>query len=46
MVQPDPPGRGRRLFAERTDEKAPTLTRMQTFSSGIVILEYEPARRP
>ena len=40
-------GKGRRSFAEGSEEKAFALTHKQTFSSGIVILEYEPAsRRP
>lgn len=46
MVHPIVLGKGRRLFAEGTDEKTLTLTHTQMFSSGIVILEYEPARRP
>ena len=46
MVHPILLGKGRQLFAEGTDEKALTLTRMQTFSSGIVILEYESAPAP
>jgi dihydrofolate reductase len=43
MVHPVVLGTGRRLFADGTDEKALKLTHTETFSSGIVIIEYEPA---
>src|SRR5664280_1683804 len=46
MVHPILLGKGRRLFAEGTDENALTLTHMQALSSGIVILEYESAPAP
>ena|ERR1035437_9917930 len=46
MVHPILLGKGRRLFAEGTDENALTLTHMQALSSGIVTLEYESAPAP
>lgn len=45
MVHPVVLGAGRRLFVDDTDEKVLRLTHTETFSSGIVILEYEPADR-
>ncbi len=46
MVHPVVLGKGRRLFADGQDEKPLKLTHTRTFSSGIVILEYEPAEQP
>lgn len=43
MVHPIVLGTGRRLFADGADQKALRLTHTETFSSGIVILEYQPA---
>jgi dihydrofolate reductase len=43
MVHPIVLGTGRRLFADGADEKALRLTDSETFSSGVVILEYQPA---
>lgn len=45
MVHPIVLGAGRHLFADSMDEKALRLTHTETFSSGIVILEYEPAEQ-
>lgn len=45
MVHPVLLGAGRRLFADGTAEKPLRLTHTETFSSGIVILEYKPADR-
>jgi dihydrofolate reductase len=42
MVHPIILGLGRRLFAQDPADKTLALTRTETFSSGIVILEYEP----
>ena len=46
MVHPLILGTGRRLFAEGAERKALKLAHTQTFSSGIVILEYEPVPQP
>ena len=45
MVHPILLGKGARLFAENTDQAVLELTHQETFDSGIVILEYEPADR-
>jgi dihydrofolate reductase len=45
MVHPIVLGKGPRLFADGDDRKTLRLTRTEAFSSGIVILEYEPAER-
>jgi dihydrofolate reductase len=42
MVHPIVLGTGKRLFAEG-DKRALKLTGTQTFASGIVVVEYEPA---
>lgn len=41
MVHPVALGKGARLFADGSDQRALKLARSMTFSSGIVILEYE-----
>src|SRR5437868_11041158 len=46
MVHPVVLGEGKRLFTGGVNEKALKLTNTETFSSGIVILEYEPAAQP
>jgi dihydrofolate reductase len=46
MLHPIVLGTGKRLFAEGDDKKALGLAQTKSFSSGIVILEYEPARQP
>ncbi len=46
MVHPIVLGKGERLFADGNDEKPLKLTHTKAFSSGIVILEYEPAEQP
>jgi dihydrofolate reductase len=45
MLHPVILGKGERLFAEGGDQRPLTLTQTETFRSGIVILEYEPAQR-
>ena len=45
MVHPIVLGTGARLFADGGDQTVLTLTHHETFDSGIVILEYEPAGR-
>ena len=45
MVHPIVLGKGARLFADGIDQTVLTLTHHETFDSGIVILEYEPAGR-
>jgi dihydrofolate reductase len=45
MLHPVVLGKGKRLFAEGVDAKPLDLTETKRFSSGIVILEYEPADR-
>lgn len=42
MVHPIVLGGGARLFAADTEQKALTLTHTKTFSTGIVLLEYQP----
>jgi dihydrofolate reductase len=46
MVHPIVLGKGARLFAEDTDQVGLKLIHHEVFDSGIVILEYQPARRP
>jgi dihydrofolate reductase len=43
MLHPIVLGNGKRLFAEGVQQRALRLKQTKTFSSGIVILEYEPA---
>jgi dihydrofolate reductase len=43
MVHPIVLGKGSRLFADGLDQIVLNLTHHETFASGIVILEYEPA---
>jgi dihydrofolate reductase len=43
MLHPIVLGEGARLFADGIDQTVLTLTHHETFDSGIVILEYEPA---
>jgi dihydrofolate reductase len=45
MVHPIVLGKGERLFADGSDERTLELTLSKTFGSGIVILEYEPAKQ-
>ncbi|MGH7868482.1 MAG: dihydrofolate reductase family protein [Candidatus Dormibacteraceae bacterium] len=45
MLHPIVLGKGKRLFADGFEEKALKLTHTKTFSSGIVILEYESVRQ-
>ena len=44
MVHPIVLGKGARLFAEGIGQATLELTHHETFDSGIVILEYQPAR--
>jgi dihydrofolate reductase len=46
MVHPIVLGKGKRLFAEGVDERVLDLTEIKRFSSGIVVLEYVPAKKP
>jgi dihydrofolate reductase len=43
MVHPIVLGSGKRLFGDGTDLKVLRLTDTRTFSSGIVVLTYQPA---
>jgi dihydrofolate reductase len=43
MIHPVILGSGKRLFRDGTDKKVLRLMHTKTFSSGIVILFYEPA---
>ncbi len=45
MLHPIALGKGRRLFAQGVDERIVDLAETKTFGSGIVILEYRPAKR-
>ena len=45
MVHPIVLGEGKRLFSDRTDQRTLRLTSTETLSTGIVILEFEPADR-
>jgi dihydrofolate reductase len=45
MLHPILLGSGRRLFADEAADKTLELTHTSVFSSGIVILEYQPAGR-
>ena len=44
MLHPIVLGKGERLFADGIDERTLELTHTKSFSSGIVILEYEPGQ--
>jgi dihydrofolate reductase len=44
MIYPVVVGQGKRLFSEGLDTTALKLTDTQTFSTGVVVLTYEPAR--
>ncbi|MEO6796669.1 MAG: dihydrofolate reductase family protein [Candidatus Dormibacter sp.] len=46
MVHPLVLGKGKRLFAETVDQKALVLAETKKFESGIVILEFRPAKSP
>jgi dihydrofolate reductase len=46
MLHPIVLGKGQRLFIGESDAKPLDLTHTTRFSSGIVILEYQPASRP
>jgi hypothetical protein len=37
-------GRGKRLFEEGGDQKAPELVDSKTFGTGVVYLTYQPAQ--
>ena len=43
MVHPIVLGKGARLFADGIDQTVLRLTHHETFDSGVVILEYQPA---
>jgi len=44
MLHPIVLGKGKRLFADGIDQRVLDLKETKTFKSGIVILEYEPAK--
>lgn len=44
MLHPIVLGKGKRLFADGGHEKTLELTETKKFGSGIVILEYRPAK--
>jgi len=44
MLHPVILGKGEKLFAEGDARRVLNLTHTETFRSGIVILEYEPAQ--
>ncbi len=46
MLHPIVLGKGKRLFVDGVDERTLDLSETKRFSSGIVILEYGPAKRP
>ncbi len=46
MVHPIVLGAGARLFSDAGGRPALRLTHHEAFDSGIVILEYVPAKRP
>jgi len=46
MVHPIVLGKGKRLFAEADGQRVLELAETKRFSSGIVIMEYRPARNP
>ncbi|HEX9098248.1 MAG TPA: dihydrofolate reductase family protein [Candidatus Dormibacteraeota bacterium] len=46
MLHPIILGKGKRLFAEGVDRRALALSETKTFQTGIVILDYVPARNP
>jgi dihydrofolate reductase len=45
MVHPVVLGSGKRLFGDGTDMKVLRLTDTRTFSSGVVVLTYQPAEK-
>jgi len=45
MVHPVVLGSGKRLFRDAGDKKTLRLVRSKTFSSGIVALTYQPAKK-
>lgn len=45
MVHPVVLGSGKRLFRDGSDTKALKLADTKTFSSGVVVLSYQPAQR-
>jgi dihydrofolate reductase len=45
LLHPIALGKGRRLFADGTDQRALELTDTKTFGSGVMALEYTPADR-
>ena len=45
MVHPVVVGSGKRLFRDGSDTKVLRLLETKTFSSGVVVLSYQPAQR-
>jgi dihydrofolate reductase len=46
MLHPIVLGKGKRLFPDRVDKRILDLAEIKRFRSGIVVLEYGPAKRP
>ena len=46
MLHPVVLGKGKRLFAEGNDRRVLDLAEIKRFNSGIVVLEYGPAKKP
>jgi len=44
MLHPIVVGSGKRLFEERSDQKALELLDSKTFSTGVLYLTYQPAQ--
>jgi len=45
LVYPVVLGSGKRLFRDGSDKKVLRLVETKTFSSGVVVLSYQPAQR-
>jgi len=45
MVHPVILGSGKRLFRDGSEKKVLRLVETKTFSSGVVVLSYQPARQ-
>jgi dihydrofolate reductase len=46
MLHPIVLGKGKRLIPDGVDRRILDLAEIKRFSSGIVVLEYGPAKRP
>jgi dihydrofolate reductase len=45
MIYPVVLGSGKRLFGDGIDKKVLKLTETKTFSSGVVVLTYQPEKK-